>query len=584
MPRVRRTPTGDTDMNIRKLQLSHFTSHELTILNFPDRGVVLVTGPNGAGKSSIAEAVAVANFGKTLRGTDPWQTGVAGHVICVSDMGTATRKITAKGTKSTNFVVDPDAPGRVFDTSTKAKDAAEKVLGDFDMWRRTHVFSSADAAHFTLSSDGQRKELLEELLHLSCFDEAAQKCKLDLRNAAETLGQHRARLVAAQQVQATTQAAIDALTTAPAEPAPTPPTSPFDPVELTSREEEVARLSVALREAQQRSNAAIARMRPADLTRAANMAEADVKGAAAHARATSAGSCSACGQPIDEAHRAEAEEKLAVCKEVYRLADEALRSAAKMAQLDFDHWQTQLAAVQEQQREAQGQLQQVRDRKAAWDRHATATGHWAARQAQRQGHRDDLETRWQLADDAIYAVQVDFDAATMEHDELSVCADVLGLRGVRAHVLGQALGGIEAVANIYLSRIAQKGLHLVLKSYSETATGNVQDKISLEVIGAGGGHGYKASSGGERRRIDAALLLALAEVASAASGRPPGTLFLDEIADSLDDAGCAAVCEAIGEMAQDRCVVVISHNDVLARSLHPAKHIHVDSGVVSDAA
>lgn len=567
-------------MNVRRLQLHKFTSHDVTILEFPPTGIMLITGPNGAGKSSIPEGVAVANYGKTLRGTDPWQTGVAGHAICVSDLGTSTRKITAKGTKSTNFVADPNAPIRLFDTSTKAKGAAEQVLGDFDMWRRTHVFSSADAAHFTLSTDGQRKELLEDLLHLGMFDEAATKCKVDLKIASETLGQYQAKLQAAQQVQASTDAAIKALATAPEEPAPAAPTSPFDPAELGTADAEVTRAAEASREAQQKSNAAIARMRPADLTKAANMAEADLKSAAAHRRATSAGSCSACGQAIDAAHRTEAEAREAVCKEVYRLADEALRAAARSAQVDFDHWQTQQAVLRVSERDSHVARQQVLDRKAAWDRHGQAMGQWAARQAQRQVHRDDLETKWQFADDAIYAIQVDRDVAQTEYDELVVCAEVLGLRGVRAHVLGQALGGIEAVANIYLSRIAQKGLHLVLKSYSETATGSVQDKISLEVIGAGGGFGYKASSGGERRRIDAAILLALAEVSSAASGRAPGTIFFDEIFDALDSDGTSAVAEALRELSGDRCVVVISHSDEFAAVLHPVKSLHVEGGVV----
>jgi len=42
--------------------------------------------------------------------------------------------------------------------------------------------------------------------------------------------------------------------------------------------------------------------------------------------------------------------------------------------------------------------------------------------------------------------------------------------------------------------------------------------LTLEVKGAGGDHGYKGASGGERRRIDIALLLALADMASGANG------------------------------------------------------------------
>jgi DNA repair exonuclease SbcCD ATPase subunit len=158
---------------------------------------------------------------------------------------------------------------------------------------------------------------------------------------------------------------------------------------------------------------------------------------------------------------------------------------------------------------------------------------------------------------------------------------VLGLRGVRAHVLGKALGGIEQVANGWLARIAGPGLRLHLSAYTEKKTGGVSDAISLEVDGAGGGHGYRGASGGERRRCDIALLLALAEVAGAAHGLKPGLILFDEVFDALDDDGVDTVCEVLGELAATRQVVVISHNDRLVARLPKRLHLRVNQGVVS---
>ena len=163
---------------------------------------------------------------------------------------------------------------------------------------------------------------------------------------------------------------------------------------------------------------------------------------------------------------------------------------------------------------------------------------------------------------------------------LSACDKVLGMKGVRAQVLASALGGLEAVANGWLSRLAGDGLSLVLKPYVENKKGTTSEALSLEVVGAGGGRGYRASSGGERRRIDLALLLALADVAAAAYRQEPGTLFFDEVFDCLDSEGTDRAVEVIDELAKDRCCVVISHSPDLASALRPVLHLQVKDGSV----
>jgi DNA repair exonuclease SbcCD ATPase subunit len=119
----------------------------------------------------------------------------------------------------------------------------------------------------------------------------------------------------------------------------------------------------------------------------------------------------------------------------------------------------------------------------------------------------------------------------------------------------------------YRGALADAGVRVRLEPYTERAGGGVKDAIALLVDGAGDGHGYRACSAGERRRLDVALLLALAEIARATSGDEPGTLWLDEVFDALDDDGADAVCAAVRELCRDRCVVVITHSPRLADAL-----------------
>jgi len=119
---------------------------------------------------------------------------------------------------------------------------------------------------------------------------------------------------------------------------------------------------------------------------------------------------------------------------------------------------------------------------------------------------------------------------------------------------------------------------LQLSPYTERKSGVVSDSISIKVSGVGGGRGYKAASGGERRRIDAALLLALAEVSSAAAGQAPGTLWMDEVFDALDEEGVDAVSDVLAELAEERAVVLITHSSVLASRVPAALRLRAQDG------
>jgi DNA repair exonuclease SbcCD ATPase subunit len=169
------------------------------------------------------------------------------------------------------------------------------------------------------------------------------------------------------------------------------------------------------------------------------------------------------------------------------------------------------------------------------------------------------------------AVELEFDLrpAIVRQRELEVCEQVLGVRGVRVVVLTHALAAAESLANVYLGQMSI-GMRVKIRGFTTLKNGDVNANISIEVEGAGAGHGYKASSGGERRRIDAALLLAFAEIAAAASGGDPGTLFIDEVFDALDVEGCASVAQVLADLGQRRCVVLITHRVELTQLLKRA--------------
>jgi DNA repair exonuclease SbcCD ATPase subunit len=170
-------------MHVRELTLKQFTKHESTQLKFPEHGVVLVTGPNGSGKSSIVEGVSYAGWGETLRGTLPGDNCTAG--LTTQDLLISR----ARGkTRTALSWREGLHEAEEFPTTTKAQTALEGHIGGWEVWRRTHVFSSTDAAHFTLATDKERKLFLESMLGLGRFDEALKKCRTALQTAERDVG------------------------------------------------------------------------------------------------------------------------------------------------------------------------------------------------------------------------------------------------------------------------------------------------------------------------------------------------------------------------------------------------------------
>jgi exonuclease SbcC len=531
-------------MNLREMKLKGFMRHGTTKLAFPERGVVVVSGPNGAGKSSIVEAVAYGLYGETLRGTTPWQEGTAGKLFLLTDRVSVERSFNKRMTLAWK---PADGAADTYETNTKAQEALEAIVGEFAVWRRSSVFSSTDAAHFTLASDSERKRLLESLLGLGQFDDALEKCRVDRKRAEQSVDQllraadvNKAKLEAAES-RLTDARRLKATLTLPPKPLLTTALGPM--LEQAKRDlEEVRRSASGLRDAKAEQQA-----RAGELGR--------------RLAALSDSACDKCGQPIPDTLRQALRAELDAAKVALKEATDAYAAAAIANAAAEEEIQDEIARLR-----AKIALYDQED--AAYRRAERAMSEAAAQLAAAEKQAETLRTLMET--DAAGHQKAAAKLALYQSVE-----QVLGIKGVRAHVLGKALAGLEQAANAWLGRLAGGGLKLALKPYSEKKTGGVSDAIALEVQGAGGGYGYRAASGGERRRIDVALLLGLSQMAGGT-----GTLFFDEVFDALDGDGVEAVVAAIQQLAADRLVFVISHSDALLERLPAAKRLRVSAGAV----
>ncbi len=539
--------------HVKRIETESFMGHrEGVSLRFPDTGVVLVTGSNGAGKSTIAEAISVGLWGRTIRGTGWGKMGHRSVVRLWTDSVTVERERNQRGQMRLRWA-ETGRELRQFESVTRGQPELESIVGDWASWQRASVFSSHDLFTFSKATDGERKRLLESMLGLDVFDTGLSACRAELTAAREACAtqNHRATMLVAQ-IEAETQRLKDA-------------SEALGPQPLEVDQAQVAKAERDFRSAQSdfmkaTSTKSQAQQAVITLESAFTRATEELKGY------TRLKECPACRQALTE------EARLNLSANATRSTTETTRSLG----LARDRLATAEVDIADLKGEYEGLEKRVMELREAAHKYRE----WATRAKSQQGRLEEIHTRLQAYDGELKLLREQLDAGKQQVAELEVVDRVLGLRGVRLHVLSRAITGIEQMASVWLGRLLP-GVSLRLVTERETKTGKPSDKLDLEVHGLehDGEYGeYMACSGGERRRVDVALVLALAEVRGAAVGRQPGTLILDEVLDSLDGDGVAAVSEAISTIASERLTIVISHSDALADELRTDMHVHIVKG------
>lgn len=542
-------------LHIHHLSLRNFATHHVTDLDLPTKGLLAITGSNGAGKSTILECVAAALWGESLRGEMGWVDGKNSAVIAITDGLTVTREKGKSSPKLKWMAAKGGTP--TYETSAKAQDALDAVIGSYDVWRRTCVLSSLDSAAFSLARDSDRKRLLEEFLGLGMFDAALDACRKDRRTAAAAAQAHEQacknanlQLSFAQQQYDKAVKTKETLLSS---------TGGKDAATLKS---EGVRLAEMVKAAKADLDAVQGRIASIDATIAHD--KGILAADAARLAKLGADKCGTCGQSVTDlrSHLKEEADKLAGQKQKHlaKLQEERAEEQEGLADLQEEHQRlsAKLESLRSDFRLAESLTKQRTQVDLDLAEAQKALDHWTA-------EKDRLDKGAEEASLAAHLEPVE---------------QVLGLRGVRAQVLAHALSALERQANAWLSRMPteQGVLDLSLSGSTTQKSGSVVDAIALKVRG----RSYAACSGGERRRVDVAILLALRELAVAAHGRD-GTLFCDEVFDALDVQGQADVSSALREMAQDRLVVVITHSPDMLNALRPDARLHVSlvNGVAS---
>jgi DNA repair exonuclease SbcCD ATPase subunit len=539
-------------MKIRHLELQNFMSHKTTKVDLPDLGVVLIAGPNGGGKTSLYEGVATALWNETTRGTLPW-AGPNASVRVVTDTFEVTRTRLNDRTKLTwNLLGQKPAK---FETPTKAQKAFEAIVGEYQTWRYTRLFTSQDAVMFSTSTDAERKRLLETVLALGRYEAAHQLCKVELRELAAKVGasKHAIERIQAQLEADRVREQDHKLQQAEL------------PAEIT-KEERLLRKQLFASAEEIKQDIRGTTLQSQQFERTLGLVEGEAARTARDLKTwQERQTCPTCTQKVEQALIAslgvKADAAAAKAGKAKLEAEEALVAAnAELASLNDE-----LAAMLGQAVDLDNKIQRSDTAEIQRRRVASVLAELALSISQ-------AEAKLQ-ADSAALSL------AEAQVADLQIVERVLHYQGFRAHVLGTALHALEAATNAWLLNFSTS-ISVKLEGYTEKKSGGVADAIALKVEGSGGGYGYHGSSGGERRRVDIAFLLALSQIAEAAAGQQNQPLMLDEVFDTLDEDGVRGVVGVLDKLAETRQVFVVSHSELLINYLNPALHLRVDGGTV----
>ncbi len=128
---------------------------------------------------------------------------------------------------------------------------------------------------------------------------------------------------------------------------------------------------------------------------------------------------------------------------------------------------------------------------------------------------------------------------------------------LRAAALNKVLGYLNGRVAEYLDLFSGgvMGMELYQKQHGKNS------KVEVDLRTPGGSYGM--SSGGERRRVDLAIYLALSDLVHISSGVSCNILVADEIMDGQSPEGVKKFGEILRQKAQSgMCVFIVSHNPV----------------------
>lgn len=164
--------------------------------------------------------------------------------------------------------------------------------------------------------------------------------------------------------------------------------------------------------------------------------------------------------------------------------------------------------------------------------------------------------------------ELDYEATAItelreRHSLLSDVVKIFGPAGVRAHILDSVTPFLNDRTADYLSALSDGNISAVWSTLSTTAKGELKEKFNIDVENDKGSKTFKGLSGGEKRKVRLATMLALQDLVASRASKPISLWVGDEVDDALDAAGLERLMGVLERKARERgTVLVVSHAEL----------------------
>lgn len=176
---------------------------------------------------------------------------------------------------------------------------------------------------------------------------------------------------------------------------------------------------------------------------------------------------------------------------------------------------------------------------------------------------DYINEQIQASDAQIADAEAKLIEAEKEAEVTNAVVKVFSPAGVRAHILDTVTPFLNDRTSDYLSALSDGNIHAIWTTISKTAKGDLKEKFNIEVSNDKGGKSFKLLSGGEKRKVRLATMLALQDLVASRATKPINIWIGDEIDHALDEAGLERLMGILDRKARERgTVLVISHNSL----------------------
>lgn len=546
-----------------KIEIENFRSWESLELSLAGRGAVLITGRNGVGKSNLFMALLWALFGRTFQQIAPKaliRRGAKKCRVSVAFRNPAGQLIKLRRERLGQH------ERIVLDDGTDLKEMGPReaslwlprVLGMGWKAFTQLVFVGGMNRFFLQLQDGEKKELLEELLRLQRFAPCAEKASLRLRELEGRRDSLRARAGA---LQASLKQLEQEIVKAQGQ----------GVAELEKRMDKLRQKIQALEsdlghegsleELEETLNRALEELEKhkslfSKLSFQASALDSQI------ARIESLGgrTCSECGRDLS---RQEARELVRQKRGRGEKLEEILVplrekiAGLKRGLQEIHAHVSRIAELARRREELLKELEAARE-----ERERVSLGYRELLDRQRHYYQKEL---------GFLQSQQARIAEIKPYFEFWVSG--FGKKGIRADYLKRFSPWLTEYSNRYLAYLSDR---FCLEFGLDC--GEFISRIRCQGLGE---MKYPELSAGERRRLDLAVSLALRDVAEQAVGIGINLTALDELVETLDADGAQRFADLVKVLSVDRTSFVISHNDLLEGCFDSVWEVSKKAGVSS---